>query len=270
MKTQKPSKSTEDRYVVPNLDRALQIIEYLSDQTHPHGITDIAAALKMPKNSVFRILTTLHNRGYVTRDSAKQYALTGRLLSLGYAAVGEGHLVEKSIDVMRHVRDKVDETVFVGIIEGSEGVVLEQVECHQQVKVIVGIGTRFPLHTAAPAKAMLAYMQEPELTALLEILHLTKFTPTTITTLAAFRRELDTVHRLGYAVDNGEHNEGIRCVGAAVLNQSNKPVGAIWVVGPSFRLKVEDFERIGRIVREGAVQVSQRYGHSGVDLRLAT
>lgn len=267
--TRKTPPQGDERYRVPNLDRALQIIEYLADQTRAHGITDIAAALKMPKNSVFRILTTLHARGYVTRDPAKQYTLTGRLLSLGYAAVSGGHLVEKSIDVMRQVRDKVDETVFIGVIEGCEGVVLEQVECHQQVKVVVGIGTRFPLHTAAPAKAMLAHMPEPERADLLEKLQLRKFTANTLTTLAALRAELDQAVTRGYAVDNCEHNEGIRCVGAAILNQSERPVGAIWVVGPSFRLQTSDFQRIGRIVRDGALTISRRFGYGGVDLRLA-
>ncbi len=259
----KPSENNHsERYHVPNLERALRIIESLADQTHPRGITEISGELGLPKNSVFRITTTLFNHGYLTRDAGKQFALSSKLLSLGYAAVGEGHVVEKSIDMMREVRDRVDESVYVGIIEGTEGVVLEQVECHQQLKVVIGIGTRFPLHTAAPAKAILAHMEGPESEALLARLTLTRYTDRTITTIRDFRAELETVRRVGYAVDNGEHNDGFRCVGAAILNQRRRPVAAIWVVGPAFRLKVEDFSRIGPILRQGAMKISQRFGYS--------
>ena len=259
--------ASNGRYHVPNLERALAIMEYLADQAHPRGITEIAADLSLPKNSVFRIATTLYDKGYLIRDSAKQFALSSKLLSLGYAAVGEGHLVEKAADVMRRVRDTVDETTLVGIIEGTEGVVLEQFESHQQVKVVVSIGTRFPLHTAAPAKAILAYMDEAERENILTQLTLTRFTDRTITTLPALRAELEAARQLGYAVDNGEHNDGIRCVGAAIFNQRSRPVGAIWAVGPAFRLRVEDFSRLGPILRDGAAEISQRFGHRDRDDR---
>jgi len=253
-----------DRYHVPNLERALLIMEHLAEHTHPMGVTELSEALSFPKNSVFRIVSTLHAYGYLDRDDAsKQYTLGSKLLTIGYNAVQEGHLVEKSIDVMRFVRDEVQETVLVGILDGAEGVVLEQVLPEQQLKVTVGIGTRFPLHTAAPAKAMLAHLPEKELVQLLNRIEYPRYTDTTITSKKQMMEELVRVRDMGYALDNGEHNPTIRCVAAPVLDQRGHPAGSIWVTGPEFRLTDDRFTTVGDTLAEACSRVSRRFGYSG-------
>jgi DNA-binding IclR family transcriptional regulator len=248
---------------VPNLERALAILEHLAAHPHPLGITEIAEALKLPKNSVFRIASTLAAHGYLRReDATKQYALGTKLLTLGYAAVHEGNLVEKSIDIMRQVRDETGETVGIGILDGTEGVVLDQTPTNHQVKVLVSVGSRFPLHTAAPGKAMLACLANGELTQILDQLRYPKFTDRTIGSRQAMLGAIDETRARGYAIDYAEHNEGIHCVGAAVVNQRKYPVGAIWITGPSFRVKPEQFDRLGRIVAAAAVRISRRFGFS--------
>lgn len=247
---------------VINLDRALTILETLADGP-ALGVTEIAATLGMPKNTVFRIANTLHARGFITRDKSKQYSLSSKLLALGYAAVFEGHLVEKSMDVMRVLRDQTSETVLVGMLSGLQGVVLEEVPSGQKVKVVVGIGERFPLHTAAPGKAIMAALPEGELNALLDRLEMTRFTERTITTKRDMLDHLSNVAELGYAVDDCEETEGMRCVGAAVLDLRGYPVGSIWVTGPAFRFPASLFPKFGPLVADAARQISQRFGWRG-------
>ncbi len=253
-----------DRYHVPNLDRALAILEFLAAQTHPCGITEIADALSFPKNSVFRIAATLHAHGYLRREEpGKRYLLTSKFLSLGYAAVHEGHLVENSLDIMREVRTETGETAMVGIIDGLEGVVLEHCPSQQQVQVAVAVGTRFALHTSAPGKAMLAAMPAAECEAILDRIEYPVYTPRTIASKLQMIEHLNGVREKGYAVDDAEHNEGIRCIGAAMLNHRNSPVGAIWVTGPAFRMPRKTDARNGAILAAAAQTISQRFGHSG-------
>lgn len=261
LKKNSASRNT-DRYHVPNLERALRILEHLAELGHPSGISDIAERLDLPKNSVFRIVCTLHAHGYLKRDdSSKQFALGSKLLSLAYAALHEGHLVERSMDVMRQVRDDTDETVLLGILDGAEGVVLEQVPSNQQVKVVIGIGTRFPLHTAAPAKAMMAHLPQEEVDHLLDQIKFTQYTDRTITTRAALQQAIAQTRKAGYAVDQAEHNDGIRCVAAPILNHRGYPVGSIWVTGPAFRFTPDLFEGIGRTLTQAARRISSRIGH---------
>lgn len=247
---------------VINLDRALTILETLADGP-TMGVTELATALDMPKNTVFRITNTLHARGYIMRDKSKQYSLSSRLLALGYAAVFEGHLVEKSMDVMRTLRDQTNETVLVGMLSGLEGVVLEEVPSDQKVKVVVGIGERFPLHTAAPGKAIMAGLPEDELNALLDRLEMTRFTERTITTKRDMLDHLAAVSEQGYAVDDCEEAEGLRCVGSAVLDLRGYPIGAIWTTGPAFRFPASLFQKFGPLVVDAARQISHRFGWRG-------
>ncbi len=250
------------RYHVPNLDRALMILELLAKCPHGVGMSDIARELSLPKNSVFRIVSTLHSHGYLTReDDDKTYRLSRKLLSLGYAAVDEHNLVEKSLDVMREIRDELDETTLIGLLVGSQGVVIEQVPSNQPVKVLVRVGHHFPLHTAAPGKSLMAALPEAELEALLRQLTLTKFNENTITSRRALRDELAEARSLGYAVDRGEEMDDLRCVAAPVLNHRGYPLAAIWITGPASRVHVQEFPQIGALLREKAAVVSSRFGY---------
>ena len=254
------------RYHVPNLNRALSILEFMASHPKGCGVSEIARQLDLPKNSVFRIVSTLHYRGYLNRDSGgKHYRLSRKLLALGYSVISEQNLVEKSLKRMRLLRDQTEETVLLGTLGDGYGLIVEQVPSPQPVKFLIDIGHRFPLHTAAPGKAILASLPEDELEHQLEQMAFTRFNDRTITSRENFLEELAQVRDLGYAVDRGEELESLHCVAAAILNHRNHPLAAIWATGPSFRLTEERFEEIGQLVMENASAISARFGHRVLD-----
>jgi len=100
-------------YHVPNLERALAIMELLAERPGM-GVSRIAEVLEFPKNSVFRIIMSLHRHGYVVRDgSAKTFQLSRKLLALGHAATNTKTLVENAVDVMRELRDSTRKRSFL-------------------------------------------------------------------------------------------------------------------------------------------------------------
>jgi len=247
-------------YHVPNLERALRLLEYLADRPGA-GVSRIAEDLGIPKNSAFRIAMTLLRRGYLGRDGAtKGFFLSRKLLALGYAATDRHTVVENALDVMRELRDRTRETVLLGTLVGREGVVLEQVFGLHPFKFMVDAGTRFSLHTSAPGKALLAFLPEGEREEVLRGLRLVRYNPRSITTLPALRRELERVRRQGYAVDRAEEIEGCHCVGAPVLDARGWPAAALWVTGPANRMPASSFPSLGRLVGEGAGRISRRLG----------
>ncbi len=250
------------KYHVPNLERALQLMELLAQCPAGLGITEISNKLQFPKNSTFRIATTLLNFGYLNREeNTKAFTLSGKLLSLGYAAVSDQNLVEKSLDVMRELRDRVKETVLVGVILNQEGIVLEQIPGLHSFKFWVDVGTRFPMHTAVPAKAMLAFLPDPVKKSICEKIDFKKYTEQTITDLRAFYETLNTVREKGFAVDMGEEVDGMHCVGAPVFDRHGYPIAAIWTTGPSDRLPAAAFEQTGELIKTYASRISQRLGY---------
>lgn len=247
-------------YQVPALVRGLQILEHLAAVPAGVPLSGIIAALGIPKPSAFRLLQTLNEQGYVQRDAVGgRYRLTRKLLALGYAAVDASGLVEKSLDVLRALRDATGETTLLAVLAGHEGIVLEQVASPQAVKVLVQVGHRFPLHSAAPGKAILACLPATEREALLSSLDFQRFTPQTITTRAGMDAELAEVRRSGVAYDRGEELDDLRCVGAAVVDARGLPLAAIWVTGPASRLSEQRLVDFAPLVAAHARTLSQRF-----------
>jgi len=264
----KPLKKTaadadNDTYQVPALDRALSILELLAQ--HPDGMRmrEIADALSLPANSVFRLTGTLEERGYLLREGDDmRYRLSRKLLSLGYKAVGEDKLIEHSLEVMRRLRDDTQETVLIGIRAELQGVVLEQVPSTLPVKFLVDPGTHFPLHTSAPGKVFVGFAPPAEQAALLKRMKFTRYTERTLDSREKFEVELELVVSRGYAIDRGEEIEGLHCVGAPIFNHRGYPVAAIWVTGPSFRFTESAFEKMGRLVAAAAGTISRSFGYN--------
>ena len=242
------------------------ILEFLAANPHGSGVSDISRELSLPKNSVFRIVSTLHAHGYLRRDeSTKAFNLSRKLLSLGYAAVDENNLIEKSLDEMRRLRDETGETVLIGTLVQNAGIVLEQVPSKEPVKFMINIGHQFPLHTAAPAKVMLAFLPLEEADAIIETIQFKRFTEMTITNPLQFRAELENIRNSGYSVDRGEEVDSLRCVAAPIFNHRGYPLASIWATGPSYRMRDGDFEWMARYTVDCAARISQSFGYSLLD-----
>ncbi len=252
----------ESRYNVPILERGIQILELLLD--HPRGLqqTEIANYLKCSKTSVYRITMTLVDRRYLIRDEeTKTLRLSRKLLAMGSKVLAEEDLQTLAIDVLRALRDQVRETVLLGTTIETELVVLGQVLGSHPFKFSLDLGTRLPLHTAAPGKAILAFLPEEERRAMLKRLSFERFTDRTITDRSAFEDELKGVVATGYALDRGEQLTGIHCVAAPILNGQGYPLAAIWTTGPTDRIGEGDLPGIGGQVRTHALRISQRLGY---------
>ena len=255
------------KYMSPSLDRALQIIEMMAHEPQSYGMTEISNKLGFPKNSVFRILRTLEAHGHVI-ESNRRYRLTAKLLALGYANLGEVNLVEESIDVMRALKNQAKETVLLGTILELTGVVLEQILGSYEIKFSIDVGHRFYLHTAAPGKAMLAFLPDEERRHMLDSIEYIRFNKRSARNRKELCRVLDAVRQSGYAVDRAERIEGLHGVASPILNYLNYPVAAIWITGPSFRMAETDLDRLGPVVKKHAETISKRLGYESQPARV--
>ncbi|MCH2205409.1 MAG: IclR family transcriptional regulator [Lentisphaerales bacterium] len=254
-------KIKDSSYIIPNLDRALRVMELLSD--HPKGLTmsEIADSLGIPKNSAFRITTTMEYRGFLERNPAnKAFFLTNKMNNISHSTLAEKSLVESAWESMQILRDECLETVLFGTLIGHEGVVLEQAPGRHNFKFTVDIGTRFSLHTAAPGKAILASMSDVEVDGILQKVEFTKLTDKTILTPEEYKEQLQKVRVQGYGVDCDEEREGMRCLGSAVFNEKKQAVAAIWITGPSNRIPQRDFNKLGALTMKAAEGISKKLG----------
>ncbi len=260
MVAMKKVRKTRKTTGVPILERTLGLLEYLSQCPAGVALSDIARALKIPKNTTYRMLNTLCSRGYVSRNEGElTYRLTRKLATLVYSSAQDGGLIEKALGPMRALRDQVRETVVISILDAElrEGIVLEQVPSLHPFRFVCDPGTRQPLHASASTKALLVCLGEAERETLLEGVSFQQLTENTITSRSAFRKELAATRVRGYGIDRAEALHGVHCVAAPVLDRQRRPVAAITVTGPDERLREEDFTKVGAWVMACAQAISE-------------
>ena len=247
-------------YIIPNLDRALRVLELLSGKEAGASITEIANDLGLPKNSVFRIVRTLSASGYLD-EHGKSYRLSPKILSLGYAAVQSTHLISACLEEMRSLRDEINETIFVGALSEGRVVILEQLPSFQLVKFTIEIGHNVPIHASAPGKAILSFLPPAEQKDLLAHIAYTRFNDRTIPSMKAMTQEIEKVQCTGYALDLGEEVSELWCAASPVFDYREYPIASIWLSGPEFRVSRMDLAKVGATVREHALRVSKQFGY---------
>jgi len=261
MKPSTQIKEEEKNYSVPNLERALAIIELLMEYTQGLTLTEIQDKLEFPKSSIFRITQTLVDRQYLIKcDQPSRFTLSKKFLHIGLSTLSESSLVENCLPVMRQIRDELKETVLLGSLIDRQGVLLEQVLGLHPFTFMLKVGKRFNLHASAPGKSIIAFLPPHEQSSAVDAMHFEKFNENTILTKEAYHTELKRVQKCGYSFDYAEELDGVHCVGAPIFNHYGYPIAALWVTAPSARLPHEDFEKIGRVLKEAGLAISRKWG----------
>lgn len=235
-------KSVEN-YKVPNLEKGIAVLEYLSCRSAGETLHVIKADLNISQTTAYRILNTLVRLDYLTYDEdTKRYKLSRKLLTLGFRSLNEHNLMETVLPRLRDLRDLVQETACFGVLGEKKGVFIEQAQGHHAFHFVLSPGKSFELHCSAPGKAIMAYLPNTIRDRYLSYMEFTRFNARTITIPDKYLKELEKVRKNGYAIDNEEELNGVICVGAPVFNYTGYPCGAVWISGPKDRLSEDVIE----------------------------
>ncbi len=168
------------------------------------------------------------------------------------------NLIRSSLKIMVRLRDRFSLSVSLGTFDASvpDGEVIEHVTGRSTHAMVLQKGLRLILHAGAPGKAYLANLPSEELDDVLDRLELTRFTKNTITTREGLLRELSSVRRKGYAVDNSEYVDYTACVGAAILDSRQYPIAAIWIHGMVQSMNEKGIDALGQHAAEAAGQIA--------------
>jgi len=243
----------------PALSRGLALVEALDVAPEGLTLTQLSDAIDSPKNSTLRLIQALVDQGWAVRDPATlRVRLTSKVLRLGRPRSGDLSLTECALPMMRELRDQCGESVQLGILIGSEVVIIEKQESRLPVRIGVDVGLRLLLHDNAPGKVLIAFQEEQERERLLTEISLPATTPHTITDRRQLRTECDQIRKQGYALDRDENYEGIRCAAAPIFDRPGHVVAVIWFSGPSKRLPDEVLSRMASLVTSAAQRIEER------------
>lgn len=243
--------------------KALDILECLASASRPLSAQDIARQCAQSRPTTHRLLVTLLARGYVktTQDSA-QYQLGSKILSLSKNFLEHLNLPELARPGMRELSRITNETVHLAVLEGAETLYVAKVNSPQSVRMGCTVGTRNALYCTAMGKVLLAFLPSEERDTLLEQITLVPRTPNTITDRAALDQHLEMVRAQGFAIDDIENEEGIRCVGAPIFDHTGRAAAAISVSGPAYRLSNAQLQELAETVIETCGAISAELGYT--------
>ena len=254
---------------VPGLSRGIRVLELLSENGEAKTQKEVADALGVPFSSVSRIMSALVEMGYLTRDPlTKAFSFTMKMMVVGQRAMCRTDLMSFAIPVMRGLRDEFHDTVALGVIQGTNAVVIESIPGTHPWVFTLNPGFTEQIHVTAPGKAILAYMPTAERSELMARMKFTRYNERTITDRRAFLRELEATAARGYSIENGEEYDGVYCVGAPILDRTGYPVAAIWITGPSNRVNAARIAEMGGRVRSEALKISVSLGYITGNRRL--
>jgi DNA-binding IclR family transcriptional regulator len=241
--------------------RGLDVVETLSDaDAGGLGPSAIGEAIGLDKATVSRLLRTLVEAGWVRQDAAtRRYRLSGKVLRMAANVRVHLDLRTAAAPYLRRLRDQLGETVHLGVMEDLGVFYLDKLESPNSIQLVSRVGQVLPLHSTSLGKAILATLPEDEIEAKLARMDFAPRTDRTITTAAAFREEIALTRSRGYSTDDRENEPLGACVAAAIVGPDGRPVGAISVSGPHYRIRGR-FEEIGRLVRAAATRVAEEMG----------
>lgn len=254
-----------DPYLLGSLRKGLDVLDCFA-RRETWSLAELCVALGQNKTTVFRMLRTLEEFGYLTKDAATgRYALGLRLLSLGGAAVRQETLRWQALAPLQDLVRDTGETVHVGVLHRTEAVCVQAVEGTRLVRMHAFVGKRTPAHASALGKTVLAWRSEAEVRALFEGRMLQPFTPNTITDVEALVANLAATRARGYAMDEEEIELGLRCIGAPIFDGAGRASAALAVSVPATRLDAARIAALVPMVRGTAEQISRMLGGPAAD-----
>lgn len=244
-----------------SLVKAFAILEYLAEANVPKELGIVSHDLGLNKSTVHRYLSTLEHLGYINRDTTSgRYSLSSRVVWLAFKFLDRIDLRNIARPLLERLVEVTRETVHLAILDDFDVVYIDKVDGYQPVKMASSVGKRMPAHSTGLGKALLANLSEDQWALYVEKKGLNIFTENTIHDAQQFFQHLHTARERGYAIDNCENEEGIRCIAVPIRDHTVKTIAAISISGWSMTMTPDRDVELAQLAQETSWELSKRLG----------
>lgn len=248
---------------ISSILRALQILECFMDHETEWTLKALVDHLDLPTTTVFRQVSTLTNQQYLVQDPVrKSYRIGPRLMLLASSIMAQSDLRQLARPELERLSDTVRETINLSLLIEHDIFYLDKVETHRSIVCNTKVGSRAPAYATSSGKIMLSEQSEAYIEEYCDWMrqNARPLTANTITDPDRLRSELVQAKLQGFAVDRGEIEVGLICVGASIYDINRRVVAAVSISGPDYRMQ-EDWETMVREVRKTAENISSLLGY---------
>jgi len=243
------------------IGKALELIELIADGSSTHKVATLADRIGLSQIKTSRLLAMLMERGFIEHDKEHGSYLPGiNSIRLSQKILDNQNVIKVARPFMESLEKAHDEAVYVVFMKDTDVIFMDMVDTEQQVKAASLIGQKFPFFTNAAGKVMMAFEPRDSLYKYLKKV----FRKTSPQELERFEQELSDIRTNRVAVDVGGLGEGITTIAVAITDYAGKVLGALALMGPSFRLFTERLEQeIIPSLLGNAQQLSEKFGYAG-------
>lgn len=248
--------------------RAIDILDLITKENRPMTLTEIGRSLDIPKSSCFDIVYTLVAKGVleIENDALKTFRPGIKLFQMGSAVLSGMNLHSVSHPLLKKLAETTRETVYLAVEDKGEIVYLDKEESDDPIRSTLMVGSRNKMHLTGLGKALLAAYPESRVKEIMGNEPFEAKTSYTIKEYSALKADLEKVRERGYAIDDREGMEFLRCIAAPVRDYKNHAVAAISIAALDSRLPFEKIPETAALLTDTAMQISQKLGYTGKTL----
>jgi DNA-binding IclR family transcriptional regulator len=241
------------------LAKGLALVELVAESDRPLRLVDLVEGSGLPRATALRLLQVLCRAEVIRLDPAGCYTLAARVAAWGQSFLDRLDLRSQAVQFMEHLVEISGETCFLGVLDRGRVLYVAAVNSPQPVRPAARPGSRNPLHCTAIGKALLAGLDDEGVHDLLAP-PLERRTENTETDPRALVEQLRLIRRRGYAVDEVENEDGVRCIAAPIRDHTGAVVAGLSVSAPAYRFSTEDVHRLAPEVLRVTADLSRRLG----------
>lgn len=242
------------------LVKGLALVDIVAANEEPMRQVDLVESSGLPRPTAVRLLETLCDLDVLNLNPQGLYELGPRVAGWGQAFLHRLDLVRLASDIVQRLVDLSGETVFLGVAERGTLLYVCAVHSPQPVRPSARVGSRNPLHCTGVGKVLLAALTDADRDQILSY-PLERRTPNTITDREALYEHLNMIRENGFAIDNIENEDGVRCVAAPVRDHTGKTIAAMSISAPEYRFSPDDILALAPELVRSAAQLSARLGY---------
>lgn len=252
----KPARSDES---LKSLTKVSRVLDCFTTSHRALSLAEICARTGYPRSTTHRLLAAMREVGFIEQDRERDFYRLGlRLFELGNTVLANLELHREGRVIVDALHRLTSRAVHLAVFDGLRAVVIQRTESEPMLSNTMVENS--PAHCTSVGKAILAH-QPPEIVDRVIAAGLERFTETTITDPATLESELDLTRQRGYAIDNGEHQPGLRCIGAPIRNQAGAVFAGISVSAPAWQMPQAEVDELNKVVIYHANLISQRLGY---------
>jgi DNA-binding IclR family transcriptional regulator len=249
---------------IQSLDRGMAILQTVALSKQPVTLDQLAELLQIDRSSAFRLAQTIRRRGFLAcPPGRKDYVLGALFWTLSRQYDWSNMLVMVASSHLRQLASQINETAHLAVLEGKRALFIDAANANNVIAVAERMGDSLPLYCTAHGKALLADSDERELASLLGAETLKPYTKNTITRIDLLAKDCALIKKRGFAIDESEYRDDVRCIAAPIRLQNNEIVGSMGISAPIARFPKAKTRSFAAQVCKAAETVGLQLSQSG-------